>query len=69
MLVSAVRPPIVDTILEGYEMRVYQIPEINDLFDQDHAFYSYEKTFDEARSEPLMILHTSETTDFPKSVI
>lgn len=69
ILVPAVRPPVVNTILEDYEMRVYQIPEVHDLIDQDHAHYPYEKKFEEARSEPLIVLHTSGTTGFPKPVI
>lgn len=69
MLVPTVRPPVTNMILEAYEMRVYQIPELRDLLDQDHPSYPYEKTFDEARSEPLVALHTSGTTGLPKPII
>ncbi len=69
MLVPTIRPDVVNTILEVYEMRVYQIPELKDLLDQDYTHYPYEKTFDEARSEPLVALHTSGTTGLPKPVI
>lgn len=56
-------------ILEAYEMRVCQIPELKDLLDQDSPRYPYEKTFDEARNELLVALHTSRTTGLPKPVI
>ena len=69
LLVPSTRPPVTNTILEAYEMRVYQIPELQDLLDPDHPHYPYEKTFDEARDKPLVALHTSGTTGFPKPVI
>lgn len=69
LLVPSIRPPVSNMILEVYEMRVYQIPELNDLLDQDHSPYPYEKTFDEARNEPLVALHTSGSTGFPKPII
>ena len=69
MLVPTVRPLVTNAILEAYDMRVYQIPELADLIDQDYPLYPYEKTFDGARGEPLVVLHTSGTTGFPKSII
>lgn len=69
MLVPTVCPPVTKAILEAYQMRACQVPELGDLLDQDHPHYPYEKTFDEARSEPLVVLHTSGTTGFPKPII
>ncbi|KAI9874071.1 MAG: hypothetical protein M1830_010225, partial [Pleopsidium flavum] len=69
MLAPAGRPPVIDGILESYEMQVYQIPELEELFDQDHPHYPFEKTFEQARGEPLVVLHTSGTTGLPKPVI
>lgn len=69
MLVPAVRPPVTDTILQAYEMRVCQIPELKDLLDQEHPHYPYDKSFEEARNEPLVALHTSGTTGLPKPII
>lgn len=69
MLVPAVRPPVTNMILQAYEMQVYQIPELKELLDQDHPHYPYEKSFEEARNEPLVALHTSGTTGLPKPII
>lgn len=69
LLAPAARPPVTDGILESYEMQVYQIPELEELFDQDHPHYPFEKTFDQARGEPLVVLHTSGTTGLPKPII
>ena len=69
LLISAERSPEIDSILDGYDMRVFQIPELKDLLDQIHPYYEFKKTFDEAKNEPLIVLHTSGTTGFPKPVI
>ncbi|MCJ1380723.1 hypothetical protein MMC17_003831 [Xylographa soralifera] len=69
MLEPAVRPPITNMILEANEMSVYQIPELEYLFDHKHQHYAFEKTFEKARGEPLVVLHSSGTTGFPKPLI
>lgn len=69
LLLPTKRPPDVDSILDIYGMRVFQIPELTDLLDQTHPDYPFDKTFDEARSETLIVLHISGTTGFPKPVI
>lgn len=69
MLEPAVRPPVTSMILEAYEMSVHQIPELEELFDQKHQHYAFNKTFEAARGEPLVVLHSSGTTGFPKALI
>lgn len=69
MLVPTVCPPVVDTIRETYEMRVFHIPELLDLLHQNHPYYPWVKTFDEDRGEPLVVVHTSGTTDLPKPIV
>ncbi|KAF2811145.1 acetyl-CoA synthetase-like protein [Mytilinidion resinicola] len=69
MLTPASHPPITNMILAKHEMEVYQVPELDELLDQVHPHYPYDKTFEEARAEPLVAVHTSGTTGFPKSVI
>ena len=68
-LVPATHPPAIDGILESYDMRVHQIPSLESLLDQEHPHYPFEKTFEQARSEPLIVLHTSGTTGLPKPII
>ena len=69
MLVPEARPPAIDGILDSCEMRVHQIPSLEELFDQDHPHYPFNKTFEQARSEPLIVLHTSGTTGLPKPIV
>lgn len=68
MLVAKLRHPVVNAILDAYEMRLFHIPELKDLLDHDHPYYPYLKTFDEAFGEPLVVVHTSGTIGLPKPI-
>lgn len=53
----------VDDILAARPMKHVVIPELEDLLDQTKApYYPYEKTYEEAKSDPYVVLHTSGTT-------
>ena len=69
MLVPTVCPPVVHTIRETYGMRMFHIPELVDLLRDQHPYYPYLKTFEQCRQEPLVVVHTSGTTDLPKPII
>ena len=50
-------------------MRIFHIPELDYFLSQDECKrYPYSKSFDEARLEPLMVLHTSGSTGIPKPI-
>lgn len=45
------------------ELFTLQVPEYQEFLDEAPApHYPYEKTFDEAKNDPFLILHTSGTT-------
>ena len=69
MLISEERPPVVDSMLEEYKMRLLQVPRLDELLGQTHLAYPFNKTFEHARHEPLVVLHTSGTTGLPKPII
>ncbi|KAG6993745.1 abhydrolase domain-containing protein mpaH [Physcia stellaris] len=69
LLAPEPRPPVTNAILETCELQVLKVPTIEDLFDSDFAHYPYEKNFENARHEPLVVLHTSGTTGLPKPII
>jgi len=69
MLVPAQRLDITDAILKACDLKVYEIPDLEDLLYQEYAPFYFEKTFDHARSEPLVVLHTSGTTGLPKPIV
>lgn len=53
----------VDDILAARQMRHVVIPDLEDLLDPTKApHYPFEKTFEEAKNDPYVVLHTSGTT-------
>ena len=59
----------VDDILEMRPMKHVVVPELDDLIQAPTGkHYPYNKTFEEAESDPYLILHTSGTTGFPKPI-
>ncbi|KAF2190026.1 acetyl-CoA synthetase-like protein [Zopfia rhizophila CBS 207.26] len=69
MLLPKTHPPVVAAILEANPMPHFDIPELNELLDVEYPHYPYDKSFEEARGEPLIALHTSGSTGFPKPVV
>ncbi|KAI9833793.1 MAG: hypothetical protein M1819_003527 [Sarea resinae] len=54
---------------ENAERRAIVVPDLKDFIDDTPVpHYPYEKTFAEARREPLLRLHTSGTTGAPKPI-
>lgn len=69
MLVPEERLPVVDSILEEYKMQRLQIPRLDELLEHTHPDYPFDRSFSDARNEPLVVLHTSGTTGLPKPII
>ncbi|KAK8069352.1 NRPS-like enzyme [Apiospora phragmitis] len=61
--------PIVDTIRAEYKLRPLPIPSTTQLIDTKYPHYPFDKRFDTARDEPLLVLHTSGTTAIPKPIV
>lgn len=50
-------------ILEDYQMEKLQIPTLENLLDgRNTPQYAYDKTFDQAKNDPVFVLHTSGST-------
>ncbi|KAL3492079.1 putative NRPS-like enzyme [Aspergillus germanicus] len=63
-------PVAVSSILREYPIDVIRIPSLDELLcSQDLPPYPYNKTFEDARHEPLFVLHTSGSTGIPKPLI
>ena len=65
------RPPAVLAILNAPEsmLRVLDVPKVDDLLHKTHPVYHYTKSFEEARGDPFVALHTSGTTGLPKPIV
>lgn len=51
-------------------MKVLEIPKTSELLDNEQVpIFPYNKTFQEAASEPFCVLHTSGSTGLPKPII
>ncbi len=68
-IVPAEEPPIVATILQKRPLPKLNIPDLEVLLDGSPVDeVVLHKTFDEARMEPFLILHTSGSTGIPKAI-
>jgi acyl-coenzyme A synthetase/AMP-(fatty) acid ligase len=56
-------------VLASCKLRTLEIPSDMELLSERHPHYRYDKTFESARDEPLVVLHTSGTTGLPKPII
>jgi acyl-coenzyme A synthetase/AMP-(fatty) acid ligase len=60
----------VDEILSNRKMQMGVVPTVEDLLDDTRVdVYPYNKTFDEARMDPCLVLHTTGSTGLPKPIV
>lgn len=56
------RPPYVEPLLAAYPMRILRIPQLDELLTVESPHYAYQKSFEDARRDLLVSLHTSGST-------
>ena len=60
----------IDKILKIRQMQTVEVPELDYFIDETTvSHYPYEKTYEEARRDPFIILHTSGSTGLPKPIV
>jgi acyl-coenzyme A synthetase/AMP-(fatty) acid ligase len=62
-------PQAVAAIVAAHDIEVLEIPTVEELLNKSYPPYAYTKSFEDARKEPLVVLHTSGTTGLPKPII
>ncbi|KAI0384450.1 putative NRPS-like enzyme [Hypomontagnella monticulosa] len=62
-------PPSVTPILEAVKPRKLTLPGVNELLGEPYPHFPFDKTFEQARWDPLFIVHTSGSTGLPKPLI
>lgn len=59
----------IQSILDARPMRLKIVPELEDLLQPRAVdLYPYNKTFDQARMDPALVLHTTGSTGLPKPI-
>ena len=69
ILAPSTSPSIVPAFLTIHPLKLVNVPEIEELLAKEHPHFAFEKSFKNARQEPLVVLHTSGTTSHPKPVL
>lgn len=69
MLKPANPYPVVSEVLDKREMKVFEIPSVDEFLSTKTSSYPYTKSFEACKDEALVCLHTSGTTGFPKPII
>ena len=62
VLLQDPQPPYVAALLDSRPMRTLLLPSLEELFTCRSLHYEYKKSFQEARGNPLVALHTSGST-------
>ncbi|KAI0835425.1 putative NRPS-like enzyme [Hypoxylon sp. FL0890] len=62
-------PPSVISILEAVKPRQLTVPSVEELLEKPYPHFPFTKTFEQARWDPLFIIHTSGSTGLPKPMI
>ncbi|KAI1085430.1 acetyl-CoA synthetase-like protein [Whalleya microplaca] len=62
-------PAAASSIIEAVNPRKLTVPRFDQLLEKSYPAYIYEKTFEQARLDPLLIIHTSGSTGLPKPLI
>ena len=69
LLTAESTPPIVDKLLSKRDMRTMRVPALEDmLMTGDGLVYPYDKTYDQAKHEPFVVLHTYGSTGLQEPV-
>ena len=62
MVTTNPQPPPVTALLANFPMIIIHISGVAELLDREHPNYPYTKTYEEARDDPFVSLHTSGST-------
>ena len=69
ILVASREMQVVSKLSQDNHRQFYEIPSLATILDEEHPHYPFNKTFERARSEPLVVVHTSGTTGTPKPLV
>lgn len=62
MATTSPEPVCVKNVRSSLPIRIIQVPGLAELLAGDYQHYPYAKSYEEAKHEPLVALHTSGST-------
>ncbi|KAI1662848.1 acetyl-CoA synthetase-like protein [Daldinia decipiens] len=62
-------PPSVSTVLEAVKPRQLSIPTVEELLEKPYPHFFFNKTFEQVRWDPALVIHSSGSTGLPKPLI
>ncbi|KAF2446773.1 NRPS-like enzyme [Karstenula rhodostoma CBS 690.94] len=62
-------PPATEHIISAHPIKHLHVPSVTDLLEKEYPHYTYNKTYAAARTDPLVVVHTSGSTGIPKPLI
>ncbi|KAF7595540.1 hypothetical protein BBP40_005575 [Aspergillus hancockii] len=65
---TAPRLPPVAAILDAHQLEVLEVPGVDELVNTEYPHFKYTKTYPEAATENLVVVHTSGSTGIPKPI-
>ena len=68
LLASDTSFPGLAPLAAACDLKLVQVPSLDDLYNKTYPVYPYHKRWTEAKDEPLVVLHTSGTTGHPKLI-
>ncbi|CAG8951144.1 hypothetical protein HYFRA_00006542 [Hymenoscyphus fraxineus] len=69
LIVTDPTSPMFASAISSQDLNVLKVPGIHELLDGQTRPYPYNKTWEEAKDDPLLALHTSGSTGIPKALI
>lgn len=63
------RPPAVTAISDHQDFHIVEVPSVSHLLNIQHHHFAFDKSWPEAQSEPLFVVHTSGSTGMPKPLV
>ncbi|KAJ6002607.1 acetyl-CoA synthetase-like protein [Penicillium sp. IBT 35674x] len=68
LLVPTPRPPFVTAMIEAIPLKVVEVPSLDTLLTTEFPVFEYRKTYPEAATDRIVVLHTSGSTGIPKPI-
>lgn len=69
ILMSSKNLDVVSRLPKDSPRSFHEIPSLASLLHEEYPHYPFDKTFENAKWEPLVVVHTSGTTGIPKPLI